>query len=162
MRRWFPAPLLSVALFAMWLLLNRSLAPAHLLLGALVGWLMPLMLAPLRPGGGPLRRPLVLARLIGRVGIDVIRSGVHVGLGVLRAGSQPPRAYFVVVPLDLRDPFALSALAIITAVVPGTVWAELARDRSALLLHVFDLQGEEAFIRHFKTDYELPLKEIFE
>ena len=50
----------------------------------------------------------------------------------------------------------------ITAVVPGTVWCELAPDRSALLMHVFDLDDEAAFLAHFRTDYEMPLMEIFE
>ena len=50
----------------------------------------------------------------------------------------------------------------ITAVIPGTVWSELAPDRSALLIHVFDLDDEATFIAHFKSDYEQPLKEIFE
>jgi len=47
-------------------------------------------------------------------------------------------------------------------VIPGTVWSELAPDRSSLLVHVFDLDDEAAFIAHFKADYEHPLKEIFE
>jgi multicomponent K+:H+ antiporter subunit E len=162
MKRWFPAPLLSVALFAMWLLLNGPPSAAHLLLGALVGWLMPLLTAPLRPAAGPLRRPRVLARLVLAVAADVLVSGLQVARGVLRARRDPPRAFFVVVPLDLRDPFALAALAVITTIVPGTVWTELARDRSAVLLHVFDLVGEEEFVRHFKARYEQPLKDIFE
>jgi len=55
----------------------------------------------------------------------------------------------------------LAALSMITAVIPGTVWCELAPDCAALLLHVFDLEDEAAFIAHYKADYELPLKEIF-
>jgi multicomponent K+:H+ antiporter subunit E len=66
------------------------------------------------------------------------------------------------VPLDLHDAHGLAALAMISAVIPGTVWSELAPDRSALLMHVFDLEDEAAFIQHFKNDYERPLKEIFE
>jgi multicomponent K+:H+ antiporter subunit E len=162
MRRWFPAPVLSLALFAMWLLLNRSLAPGQLLLAALVGWLMPVLTAPLRPRAGRLRRPWVLARLVLVVGRDVIVSAVQVGRGVLKARRDAPRSYFVVIPLELRDPAALAALAVITTVVPGTVWTELAPDRSALLLHVFDMKGEEEFIRDYKSRYERPLKEIFE
>jgi multicomponent K+:H+ antiporter subunit E len=50
----------------------------------------------------------------------------------------------------------------ITTVVPGTVWSELALDRSILLLHVFDLDDEALFIEHFKATYERPLMEIFE
>jgi multicomponent K+:H+ antiporter subunit E len=162
MKRWLPTPLLSLALFAMWLLLNRSLSPGHLLLGALVGLLMPVLLAPLRPAAGPMRAPRVLARLILVVGGDVLVSSLQVARGVLNSRRNPPSARFVVVPLELRDPHALAALAVITTVVPGTVWTELARDRSALLLHVFDVQDDEAFVRHFKTRYEHPLKEIFE
>ena len=162
MKRWLPSPVLSVALAAMWLLLNRSLSPGHLLLAVLVGWLMPFLMAPLRPSAGPMRKPRVLVMLVMHVGWDVIASALQVTRGILDARRNPPKAYFVVIPLDLRDPFALAALATITTVVPGTVWTELARDRSNLLLHVFDVASEEEFIRHFKSRYELPLKEIFE
>lgn len=162
MKRWLPAPLLSAALLALWLLLNPPLRLGQLLLGAAVALVMPLLLAPLRPPAGRLRRPGRLLRLILRVGSDVVVSALGVGRGVLRAGSQPPRGQFVVVPLELRDAHALAALAIITTVVPGTVWSELAPDRSALLLHVFDLDDEASFIAHFKSRYEQPLREIFE
>ncbi|WDY59737.1 Na+/H+ antiporter subunit E [Pseudomonas sp. PSKL.D1] len=162
MSRLFPAPLLSVALFALWLVLNLSVSPGNLLLGAALGILAPLLMAPLRPQHARVRRPLTIARLIGRVGIDVIHSNLEVAKGVLRAGSHQPRSTFVHIPLDLRDAHGLAALAMITTVVPGTIWSELALDRSVLLLHVFDLDDEPAFIEHFKTTYERPLMEIFE
>ena len=124
--------------------------------------LLPLLMAPLRPRPGPLRRWAVLVRLILRVGRDVLRSARQVASGVLHARSRQPRGTFVVVPLELHDAHGLAALAMITAVIPGTVWSELAPDRSALLLHVFDLADEAAFIAHYKADYEHPLWEIFE
>ncbi|MGE1125623.1 Na+/H+ antiporter subunit E, partial [Pseudomonas zeae] len=91
------------------------------------------------------------------VGGDVVMSSLDVGRGVLRAGRRPPRGGFVSVPLDLRDAHGLAALAIITAVVPGTVWCELAPARSALRLHVFHLDNEAVFVAHFKARYECPL-----
>ena len=162
MRRLLPSPWLSLGLFGGWLLLTRSFSIGQVLLGLGVAIVMPLLMAPLRPRPGPLRRWGLLVRLILRVGAEVVRSALQVAAGVLRAKSHPPRGTFVVIPLDLRDAHALAALAIISAVIPGTVWSELAPDRSALLMHVFDLQDEAAFIQHFKTDYEQPLKEIFE
>jgi len=162
MKRLLPSPWLSLGIFAGWLLLNRSLGAGHLLLAALLAVAMPLAMAPLRPVPGPLRRWGVLARLILRVGRDVVASALDVAAGVLRSNARPPRGSFVVVPLELRDAHALAALAMITAVIPGTVWAELAPDRSALMLHVFDLDDEARFVEHLRNDYERPLKEIFE
>jgi len=161
MKRWIPSLPLAAALLALWLLLNDSLAPADLLLGAVIGVLAPLLAAPLKPRGPRLRKPLVLARLVLRVGGDVVVSALEVAAGVLRAGRRRPRGAFVAVPLDLQDPHGLAALAIITAVVPGTVWCELAPDRASLLIHVFDLADEGAFIAHYKQRYEAPLQEIF-
>jgi len=162
MSRWLPSPWLSFAILCGWLLLARSASPGQVVLGVLAALVVPLLAAPLRPRPGALRRWGVIARLVLRVGSDVVRSAIEVAAGVARSGRRPPRGAFVVVPLDLRDVHALAALAMITAVIPGTVWSELAPDHSALLVHVFDLDDEAAFIDHFKRDYEIPLKEIFE
>lgn len=161
MKRWLPSPWLSAALWAMWLALNDSLAPLDLLVGFVAAVALPLLVLPLRPPGPPLRRPLVLVRLIGHVGMDVVASAIAVAWGVLRMRRRPPRGGFVTVPLELHDPHGLAALAIITAVTPGTIWSELAADRSTLLIHVFDLADEAAFIAHYRSRYVRPLKEIF-
>jgi multicomponent K+:H+ antiporter subunit E len=162
MKRLLPAPLLSLSLWALWLVLNLSLSPGNLLLGALLGLVAPLMFAPLRPLPVRMRKPGVALRLFLLVGRDVIVSNLLVARTVWFAGHKPPRSAFVKVPLDLRDANGLAALSMITTVVPGTVWSELALDRSVLLMHVFDLDDEAAFIAHFKSTYERPLMEIFQ
>jgi multicomponent K+:H+ antiporter subunit E len=162
MKRILPAPLLSAALFALWLVLNQPFSAAHLLLGIAVALAAPLLSAPLRPLPVRIRRPGVIMRLIATVGYDVLLSTLQVALGILRAGRRPPRGAFVKVPLDLRDANGLAALCMITTVVPGTVWSEIALERNVLLLRVFDLDDEAAFVAHFKLRYEHPLREIFE
>ena len=161
MKRLLPSPWLSLGIFGGWLLLTRSMSPGQALLGLLVAVVMPLLMAPLRPRPGPLRRIGVLIRLILRVGGHVVLSALEVARGVLRVRRAPPRGSFVTIPLDLRDVHGLAALSMITAVIPGTVWCELAPDCSALRLHVFDLKDEAAFVAHYKADYEQALKEIF-
>jgi multicomponent K+:H+ antiporter subunit E len=161
-RRWIPSLPLFAGLWALWLLLNDSLAPAHLLLGLALALLVPRLVLALRPPGPRVRRPRVLVRLVAHVGADVVQSALEVGARILRAGGRAPRGAFVKVPLALHDAHGLAALAMITTVVPGTVWCELAADRSELLLHVFDLEDEAAFIAHYKARYEHPLREIFE
>lgn len=162
MKRLFPAPWLSLALWGLWLALNLSVSAGHLLLGAALGFLAPLMMRPLRPRPIRIRRPGTVLRLFLLVGRDVLLSNLAVAWGVLNAGRRPPRSCFVKVPLDLHDANGLAALSMITTVIPGTVWSELALDRSILLMHVFDLEDEASFIAHFKATYERPLMEIFQ
>lgn len=163
MNRIFPAPYLSLAMFGLWLLLNQSLSPGNLLIGAIVGILGPIWSASLRPSPVRLNRLPVAVRLTLVVGWDVIRSNLEVAWVGWRSGrTGGPRSAFVRIPLVLRDPNGLAALAIITTVIPGTVWSELAMDRSVLLLHIFDVEDTEAYIARFKERYEAPLMEIFE
>ncbi len=162
MKRLFPAPLLSLSLCLLWLVLNLSLSPGNLLLAILLGVLAPLLMAPLRPLSARISHPWTILRLIARVSIDVLVSNLDVARGVWTARRRPPRSRFVHIPLDLRDAHGLAALSMITTVIPGTIWSELALDRSILLLHVFDLDDEAQFIEHFKQAYERPLMEIFE
>ncbi len=162
MKRLFPAPLLSASLFVLWLVLNPPLGAGQAILGAIVAILLPAVTAPLRPLQVRLRRPTAVARLLVAVGLGVLQSNLDVARGILRSRVRRSTGAFVKVPLELTDPSALAALAMITTVVPGTVWTELAIDHSAVLLHVFDVDDEAAFVADFKARYERPLKEIFE
>jgi multicomponent K+:H+ antiporter subunit E len=160
-RRIVPAPLLSVALAALWIVLARSAGLDQILLGVMLGIVVPLLTTKLRPDVR-VRRPLVIARFIATVGYDVVVSNFQVAWGVVAWRWRRPRACFVVIPLDLRDPTGIAALAMVATVVPGTVWSELALDRSAMMLHLWDVDEESAFISYFKKRYEAPLREIFE
>ena len=64
MRRWLPAPLLSVFLLVLWLLLSGSLDAGALLLGAALALALPVLSAPLRPFAVRMRRPGVVLRLL--------------------------------------------------------------------------------------------------
>lgn len=161
-RRLLPAPLLSATLIALWLVLNRSLSPGHLLLALLLGVGAPALLAPLRPARPRIRHPLAIARFILAVGHDVLESNLAVFRTLVTRPGHPRHARFVRIPLELRDPTGLAALAMVTTVVPGTVWCELARDASSLYLHVWHAPDEAAFIAFYKQRYERPLIEIFE
>ena len=162
LRKLAPAPLTSVALFALWIALARTFTVGQAVLGLCLAVVIPILTQGLRPTMVRVRRPLVIVRYIFTVGYDVLLSNIQVGWGVVRWGSRKPRSKFVIVPLELRDPLGLAALSMVTTVVPGTVWSELALDRSALLLHVWNAEDEPAFVARFKARYEQPLKEIFE
>ncbi len=164
MRRLLPAPLLSCVLAACWLALTRSVDAAQLLLALIFALALPAMFAPLRPSRARVTHLPTLLLLMAHVAGDVLSSNLAMLRSLLRLRLHPPRSAFVLVPLELRTPSALAALALITAIVPGTVWCELARDCSALLLHVWDVPegGEDAMTTRYKARYERPLQRIFE
>ena len=157
-----PAPLSSAALLALWLTLAREVSAGQLLLGLALALALPILTAKLRATAARVRRPLAVARFIVSVGADVLTSNFEIGWSIVTLRWRTPRSQFVVVPLELRAPLGLAALSMVTTVVPGTVWSELALDRSALLLHVWDVDDAAAFVARFKARYEQPLKEIFE
>lgn len=160
--RLVPAPLTSVALLALWLALARSTSAGNLGIGLVLGIAIPILTLQLRPARVEVKRPLLVVRFLLRVGYDVVRSNLEVAKFVVAWRWRRPVSRFVVIPLELRDPVGLAALAMVTTVVPGTVWSELALDRGAMLLHVWNVVDEEAFVTRFKRRYEKPLKEIFE
>ncbi|MGV3729058.1 Na+/H+ antiporter subunit E [Hydrogenophaga sp.] len=162
MRRLFPAPLLSLALVALWLVLNNPYSLGQWLMALLLGVVVPLLTQSLRPTRVRFRHPWVAFKLFLRVGVDVIVWNWRVLRGTLGRGQRMPQGGFVTVPLDLRDPSGLAVLAAIMCVIPGTIWSELALDRSALLVHLFDLEDAQGEIELIKNRYERPLMEIFE
>lgn len=162
MKRLLPAPLLSVALFVLWLLLNRSLEIAQLLLALLLALAIPLLLAGLRPMPVRIRRPGAVLRLMLAVVLDTTRSNFAVARLLLRPSARRHPSGFVHIALALRDPNGLAVLAMIVCITPGTAWAELSLDRSMLLLHVLELDDAEAIAADIKHRYERPLMEIFE
>ena len=163
MRRWIPSPLLSISLLAMWLLLNQSVEPAHLLLGGALAIAAPLLARPLQPHGyARLRRPLAMLRLLGMATVEIIRSSLGVGQIILLRRTRDVNSRFIRVPLDLRSPHGLALLSCLINSTPGTVWVDLLPERHELLLHVFDLHDEAWWIDTIKTSYEGPIIEVFE
>jgi multicomponent K+:H+ antiporter subunit E len=108
-----------------------------------------------------LRHPLAILRLAARVFADIVRSNVAVARIVLRRAHRH-RPAFVDIPLEVRHPAALTALACIITATPGTVWARYDSARSTLTLHVLDVADERALASVIKQRYERPLMEIFE
>lgn len=162
MKRLFPHPLLTLALLAMWLLLNDSADATHVLLGSLMGIAGGALYARLEPPHGGLRRVAVPAiTLAGVVLVDIVRSNVAVLAIVLGARRRQRTSGFLAIPLELRDARGLAVLAGIVTATPGTSWAHYEAASNVLTLHVFDLADAEAAVREFKDSYERRLLEIF-
>jgi multicomponent K+:H+ antiporter subunit E len=163
MRRVMPSPALSLALFLLWVLLMQSSSAGVLMLGVGLSLFWPIATRRLRNDPAQIRRPRAIATLVGRVVADMLRSNVRVAWAILTRPSDGLRSRFVTIPLDLHDPNALAALAMIVTFTPGTAWARLSADNRVLLLHVLDVDGDDAEeVAYIKRRYERPLREIFE
>jgi multicomponent K+:H+ antiporter subunit E len=159
-----PSPLLSLALFVTWLMLNESTSAGHLLLGAALALGLPHLTDRLRPDRPRLARWGDIARLAGVVLLDIVKSNIAVAKLILGPESRiQPR--FVWLPLAIRDPHGIVALAGIITMTPGTLSADLSDDRKQLLIHAFDVNddaAEAALVADIRARYEAPLMRIFE
>jgi multicomponent K+:H+ antiporter subunit E len=163
-KRLLPSPLLSLALFVTWLMLNESASVGNLLLAALFAFFVPVVTARWRPEVPRLRRLGLALRLAAAVVVDIVKSNIAVARLILGDERRiTPR--FVWVPLTLRDPHAVVTLAGIVTMTPGTLSADLSDDRRHLLVHAFDVDddaAQAALIADIQKRYEAPLKLIFD
>jgi multicomponent K+:H+ antiporter subunit E len=163
MTRWLPYPVMSLALLLLWLLLQESVSPAAFLLGAALAVAGGGALASLTPPKARLRRLSAVPGLLADVLVEVVRSNNAVARIILaRRVAGGRRSGFVLVPLDMRSPYGLAALACIVTATPGTVWVEYDAAAGTMLLHVLDLVDEETWVRIIKGKWERRLMEIFE
>jgi multicomponent K+:H+ antiporter subunit E len=159
--RLLPQPLVSVMLLAVWLLAANRVSVGLLLLGLVLAVAIPIAThrfwpeAPSRLRVGPL---LVLSVLLT---YDILIANLRVALLILGPRARLRPAFFVV-PIDARDPFAVSLLASIVSLTPGTVSAAISTDRRALLVHGLDVDDVPATVAHIKARYERRLREILE
>lgn len=157
---WLPHPALSLLLWIVWLLLNNSASPGQLLLGALLGMLIPLFSQRFWPQRLLLARPGLIPGFAGRVLWDILVANFRVARQVL-GRREEIRPCFVEVPLELESGFALTLLAGVVSLTPGTVSAEFDPQHRRLLVHALSADDPVALVHEIKVRYEAPIREIF-
>lgn len=153
--------IMPALLLAIWLLLNETIAADQIVLGAILALLLSWAAMALRPLRSRPKRPWVLLRLLWHVIIDITKSNIAVAR-LIWLGPHSHTPGFIRIPIALRDPHGLAALACIITYTPGTVWAGFSGTQGILTLHVLDLKDENEWIALVQQRYEQPLKEIFE
>jgi multicomponent K+:H+ antiporter subunit E len=151
-----------LCLLALWLLLNDTLSVGQVALGAVLAVLLAWAASSLRPVRSRPGRPLTALTLIWHVAVDIAHSNVAVGRIVWLGRHSDATPGFLEIPLRIRDPHGLAALACIITYTPGTVWADYSEDDNLLTLHVLDLKDEAQWLYTIQQRYETPLMEIFE
>lgn len=157
---WFARPMLTLMLAVVWLLLRQSLAPADLITAVVLGLVVPRFTGRfLGPPAHP-RAPLTMLRFTLLVLWDIVVSNMTVARIVLSPLSRPQPAW-VTVPLDAQHPMAVTLLATIITMTPGTVSCVVDEEARLILVHALDCDDAAAMATQIKQRYERPLMEIF-
>ncbi len=153
--------LLNILLAIAWAALTGSFRPSDLLFGFVVGylvlWLISRMGKPNRyfrqlPGG----IELLLFFLY-----DVLRANLRMAATILSPRMRLKPAV-VAVPLILKSEAAITLLANMMTLTPGTLSLDISTDRQRLYLHTVWLEDADDFRRQLVEGYERRLKELFE
>lgn len=160
LRRILPHPLLTVILAVVWILLQNEFSAGMFVFGIILGIIIPLLTSAWWPDRPEFRigRMMLYAVLVVR---DIVVANVEVAWIVLTRPNAKLRPAWIVVPLDLKTPEAITMLAGTITLTPGTVSADLSDQGHSLLVHVLDTDDPDAVRDEIKTRYEARLKEIF-
>ncbi|MDC0660309.1 Na+/H+ antiporter subunit E [Leisingera sp. SS27] len=160
--RLFPHPFLTLLLTLTWLLMVNRWSLNSLVFGFLLGVVIPFVTQPYWPNRPNLRRPLKIAEYILVVLLDIVQANIIVARIVLFKPNADRRPNWITVPLDLKTPEAITALAGTITMTPGTLSADVSDEGHALLVHCLDAPNPDAVRDEIKQRYERRLMEIFE
>ena len=161
LKRILPHPLLSLSLVVTWLLLVNSLSLNSLVFAILVALLIPQATRAYWPDLPRVRHPIKILGYGLLVMHDIIKANIDVALIVLFKRRANLRPAWICVPLEIRSPEAITALAATITLTPGTVSCDLAQDGHAILVHCLHAPDPDAVRDDIKARYESRLKEIF-
>ena len=162
LRRLLPHPLLTLLLTVVWLLLVNTVTLGNLILGFVFGVIIPLITEPVWQERPRMRRPVKMAVYTLIVLWDICVANVVVAWTILTKSNQQIKSQWVVVPLELSRPEAITILAGTITMTPGTVSSVLSANADHILVHTLDTDDPEAVAAEIKHRYERRLKEIFE
>lgn len=158
---WLPHPALSLVLALVWLLLQQSLAPAQVLTAIVLALAVPKLVHEFLGDGVRPRSLPAIGQLALVVLWDIVMSNLSVARIVLNPASDPQPAW-VEVPLEAAHPTAVTLLATIITMTPGTLSCIVDEGRGAILVHALDCDDGAEMAAQIKQRYERPLRRIFD
>ncbi len=159
--RLLPHPALSIMLIVVWMLLVNEFTMGALVLAVVFGVVTPLFTSRFWPDRPKIRFGTALAGYLAIVLFDILVANFQVAWVILTRRNRDLRSWWLVIPLELRFPEAITALAGTISLTPGTVSADVSADGRALLVHALDVADPEAEVARIKQRYESRLLKVF-
>lgn len=157
-----PHPFLTLLLAIVWIMLQNEFTAGMAVLGVILGVLIPWMTSiwwPDTPKGFHMGRMITYSIM---VMWDILVANIEVAWIVLSVPNAKLKPAWIIIPLELRQPEAITVLAGTITLTPGTVSADLSDQGHSLLVHVLHTDDPDAVAADIKNRYERRLKEIFQ
>lgn len=156
-----PHPLITLIMTVVWVLLQNEISAGMAVFGLILGILIPWATSvywPDTPKGFSLPKMTIYVLIVLR---DIIVANVQVAWIVLTVPNSKLKPVWIVVPLEIRKPEAITILAGTITLTPGTVTADMSDEGHSLLVHVLHTDDPDAVREDIKARYERRLLEIF-
>lgn len=156
-----PHPLLTLILTIVWMLLQNEISGGMIVFGFILGVIIPWGTSvwwpdtPNRFSAGK----MIIYSII--VIWDIIVANIEVAWIVLTVPTAKLKPAWIIVPLRLREPEAITLLAGTITLTPGTVSTDLSDQGHSLLVHVLHTDDPDAVRDDIINRYESRLLEIF-
>lgn len=92
---------------------------------------------------------------------DIVVANFQVARLILFRRNRDLRARWLIVPIELTTPEAITMLAGTISLTPGTVSSDVSADGRYLLVHALDVADDAAEVARIKTRYQARLQRIF-
>ncbi|WBH15064.1 Na+/H+ antiporter subunit E [Sphingomonas radiodurans] len=162
MIRWLlPHPALSAMLLVVWLLMANTITVGGFVVGTILGVILPKFTQPFWPDRPRIRFGRALIAYLAVVLFDVLVANFQVAWLILFRRNRDLRSRWLVIPIELTTPEAVTMLAGTISLTPGTVSSDVSADGRYLLVHALDVTDEAAEIARIKARYEARLQQVF-
>ena len=161
MKRLLPHPGLSAMLLIVWLLMANDVTIGGALLGGVFALVLPKFTQPFWPDRPRMRFGRAFLGYLAIVVLDIVVANFQVARLILFRRNRDLRARWLVIPIRLTTPEAITMLAGTISLTPGTISSDVSADGRFLLVHALDVGDEAAELARIKTRYEARLQRIF-
>mgnify|MGYP005850516963 CR=1 FL=1 len=153
--------LLNILLAMSWIALTGTFTPTNLIIGFVLGYgVLAMTQRLMAPSGYFTRAPKILGFALFFLW-ELATASVRMAITVLspRLNVRPA---VVAVPLDVRSNGAITLLANLITLTPGTLYLDVSADRRVMYIHTIYVDDLDEFRRHIKHGFERRVKEIIE
>lgn len=152
---------LNVMLALAWAALSGEFTPQNVLVGFVLGYLLLWRLSgTLSQNRYFVKIPQVIS-FIAFFLRELIQANIRAMFEALTPAYHMKPAV-VAIPLSLQSDLAITILANLITLTPGTLTLDVSDDKRVLYVHAMYVEDVEAFRRQIKNGFERRVKELFE